>query len=315
MLENGATDTFLSGLRLLPQVQAQDAQAFTVAFRQDFWALSDDARSDVRDAMAEMLRTLVGEGAHAWKVDVIYHLVARAYDGDAVWHALGTLLSRCSAPLLRRLLDEYPRKLSRYTLEEMDRSIHQRLSPAPKNVFETMFAASPAERPALMALREQVYQLRLQRYIRSQGPQLGASFEAEKATLDTKLVGAGFRPHVSEAIQTAHEAVQAPANSFSFKTSMDLTRSAYEHLLSELAARAKVQVPEEATGGMILERLRKDGRLDEREHQLGRWLYKFVSDRGTHTLTSQVEEARLCLFMVMQYSQYLLERLRKTQPQ
>jgi len=88
---------------------------------------------------------------------------------------------------------------------------------------------------------------------------------------------------------------------------MDLTRTAYEETIRSCAE--KVGIEPAMTGGQTLSLLKKHGKLTEEEWELAKGLYGFLSERGTHTLKSEHQEAKVTLFMVIEYSQYLIGTL------
>ena len=309
-----ALEQLEEGLHLLLEAKANDKAAIETRFRQSFWNLSGEDLSDGAINVVRFATKLARTEETRPTRQFLFALLLEATDGDTVWKAIKTFLSPADILLMLALLEQQPGKFSSKSLRDMSSQFSR------MNVMEIgeFILTTSNETPLTVVetldydmnrkkLLRAVYDLRIKNYTHRSGPALGASFEAEQAALEESIAEAGISDGVLPALRKAHEYLSGHQDDFSFKTSMDLTRTAYEETIRSCAE--KVGIEPAMTGGQTLSLLKKHGKLTEEEWELAKGLYGFLSERGTHTLKSEHQEAKVTLFMVIEYSQYLIGTL------
>ncbi len=310
-----AVEQFDDGLHLLLDAEESDRPAIEMRLRQDFWSLSGADIGAGAGCIAKFATNLrPTPDLHAVRL-ILFDLVLQATSGDIVWQIIQNSLAYADCRVLLTLLQQYPARFSWKCLRDIQARLANKAALDASQLSLDIMAPGPISAANARLVHEGyrkkvlelVYDLRIKNYVQRSGPALGANFEAEQAALEESIAEAGISDGVLPALKKAHEYLSGHQEDFSFKTSMDLTRTAYEETINSCAKKAEVKPA--MTGGQTLTLLKNEGKLTEEEWDLARGLYKFLSERGSHTLNSEHKEAKVSLFMVMEFSQYLIGTL------
>jgi hypothetical protein len=300
-------EQFINGMDLLPSADEYDRKTIESRVKQAYYSASNQEQEAILRYVT--LFMLMGKGhpnTSLREIHFLLRLLCEAMNGDLAWESWKEI-TRYDIAFYAQLLKDYPSKFGPATLAEMQRKVDDLTEPTPirerlPRKYHTREDEGEIENAK--TLSKAIYQLRLKSYLTETGPTLGASFEKEYSILEEALANANSPPIVAEALENAHKKLMAPQDQFSFKDSMDITRSAFEQILTQLANGNAVQPG--VTGGATLRAFFDKEMLSDHEYQLGKSLYRFLSEKGVHALTSERNEARVSLFMVMEYSLYLL---------
>ena len=309
---------FREGILLLDDADETSKGLLKKKIRQEFWNLSEDERNAILGeeiwwflrrgpVMGPRRRPTVSNDTRAF----LMRLMFEQGNGVSVWEAVNKELNMCELMVLGELLEQRPDKFSAQCLREMSNTLKVRV----KNglaLGETRIGTKPTdilEENVVAQFQARLTQVMVEHYLTAEGPRFGASFEAEKAALEGDLQIAGIAKETIPALEKANEYLTQPRDDFSFKQAMELCRTCFETVIQDQATACGVKPGR--TGGQTLQILKDKAKITEHECNLGKSIYSFVSERGSHALDSEEVEAKLSLFMVMEYCQYLVRRLGK----
>ena len=305
---------FCDGLSLMASAREEDIPLVDATVRELFWSL-DNTEQPL--ALFQLKQTLVNHAP--WEtefhIEPLLRLLLEATKGDEIWEVIEATNYIVDTVFLESLINNNPGKFSESCLARMQVFFRNRMHNAilhqpsthPLTSDEIRLLKGLAARNRFKRLVDIIYNVRLKNFLQESGPPLGASFEAEKAAFEQVAIAAGVKPEAMQAFDSAKNKITEPKELFSFKSAMDLVRAAYEAIITHITTH--VDIEPASTGGATLRKLFDADLLSEHEYHLGHRLYKFVSDRGTHALDSKQREAKVSLFMTMEFSQYLLAKL------
>lgn len=305
---------FEEGVRLLRDAMGtEDRPAIEARVLQDFWTLEESEKEKALTLVRAYLQPGSGHATPRFLAmrTFLLNLLFDAVDGDAVWREVCKTGARAvDYDQVSGFIERRPDKFAPGCLADIHEFLQRTLekqakvSPLLGGALARYQSNMTVSMRKLLAL---AYKSGLTTYLERSGPLLGASFETEISELAEESSKAGVGHAVIDAFRRSEDYLARPEDEFSFTSSMDFTRKAYEKIIENRAQACGVKPAK--TGGATLKLLFDHEKLTKHEYNLGHWLYKFISERGSHALDSERTEAKVVLFMAIEYSLYLIARL------
>lgn len=126
----------------------------------------------------------------------------------------------------------------------------------------------------------------------------------------------GLEPGLAEVLEKLDDAIIQGKDKFDFKQCIELSRTFQEHLIQQIVSKIQHKTSITYKGApriftQWLEYLKRSdiAFLSDKEYQLGKSMYDFASETGTHSLGSKIEAARIIKNILIEYALYLLKKL------
>jgi len=146
---------------------------------------------------------------------------------------------------------------------------------------------------------------------------MNPEINTDKEALISRMMAIGFRDTIAIAIEEVEKKLANAASSFDFKGVMDLVRSIYEEVFED-AATSLAAIRNKTVGRGNHFKPFKDFLVAETiltidEGELSQKLYNYLSNAGSHALSSAPEQARLTKNVVIEICLLVLGRVQTVQ--
>jgi len=135
----------------------------------------------------------------------------------------------------------------------------------------------------------------------------------DKEALVSRMVALGFRGSIADALEEVEKKLANAISPFDFKGVMDLVRTIYEEAFEDaansVANRRKKIIPEGTHFARFKTFLISENLLTGEEAKLSQELYNYLSNQGSHVLSSAPEQARLTKNIVIEVCLLVIGRV------